>query len=68
MFIIPNSIIPYLSNTSKFCMIMALSAIGLKTSYGDIKKIGPRPMILGFIVDTLVVIVSIAVLIVTGRF
>lgn len=66
--IIPSNIVPALSNTSKYCMIIALSAIGLKTSYGDIKNIGPKPMILGFIVDTLVVVVSIGVQIATGRF
>ena len=66
--IIPNNIVPSLSKTSKFCMVMALSAIGLKTSFGDIKNIGFKPMFLGFIVDTLVVIVSIGVQIVTGRF
>lgn len=66
--IIPDSIAPTISDISRFCMIMALSSIGLTTSFGDIKDIGPRPMILGFIVDTLVVIVSIGVLLVTGRF
>lgn len=66
--IIPNSFVPILSNTSRFCMIMALGAIGLKTSFNDIKNIGPKPMIMGFIVDTLVVIVSLAVQIFTGRF
>ena len=66
--IIPSNIVPSLSKVSKFCMIMALSAIGLKTSYKDIRNIGPKPMILGFIVDTLVVFVSMAVLLATGRF
>lgn len=66
--IIPNDLIPALSKTSKFCMVMALSAIGLKTSFKDIKNIGFKPMILGFIVDTLVVFVSIGVQIATGRF
>jgi uncharacterized integral membrane protein (TIGR00698 family) len=66
--IIPNMLIPALSKTSKFCMVMALSAIGLKTSFGDIRNIGIKPMILGFIVDTLVVFVSIGVQIATGRF
>lgn len=47
---------------------MALSAIGLKTNFGDIKNTGFKPMILGFITDTLVVFVSIGVLIATGRF
>jgi uncharacterized integral membrane protein (TIGR00698 family) len=66
--IIPNTLIPTLSKTSKFSMVMALSAIGLKTSFRDIKDIGFKPMILGFIVDTLVVVVSIGVQIATGRF
>ena len=65
---IPNPLIPALSKTSKFCMVMALSAIGLKTSFGDIRNTGFKPMILGFIVDTLVVFVSIGVQIATGRF
>ncbi|MGB4587724.1 MAG: YeiH family protein [Clostridiaceae bacterium] len=66
--IIPNTLVPSLSKISKFCMVMALSAIGLKTSFGEIKNIGFKPMILGFIVDTLVVFVSIGVQIATGRF
>ncbi len=66
--IIPNILIPALSKTSKYCMVMALSDIGLKTSFGDIRNIGFKPMLLGFIVDTLVVFVSIGVQIVTGRF
>ena len=66
--IIPDAVAPTISRISRFCMVMALSAIGLRTSFGDIKNIGPKPMIMGFIVDTLVVFVSIGVLIVTGRF
>ncbi len=66
--IIPTTLVPTISKTSKFLMVMALSAIGLKTSYGDIKDIGFKPMILGFVVDTLVVFVSIGVQIATGRF
>ncbi len=66
--IIPNALVSALSKTSKFCMVMALSAIGLKTSFRDIRDIGFKPMILGFIVDTLVVFVSIGVQIAIGRF
>lgn len=66
--IIPITLVPVLSKASKFFMVMALSAIGLKTSFREIKDIGFKPMILGFIVDTLVVFVSIGVLIATGRF
>ncbi len=57
-----------ISSVSKFCMIMALSAIGLSTSFKDLKNIGPKPMILGFVVDTLVVFVSMGVLLLMGKF
>lgn len=66
--IIPEAIVPAISNTSRFAMVMALSAIGMKTSFGEIKEIGPKPMILGFIMDTLVVFVSLGVIYATGRF
>ena len=66
--IIPEALVPGLSKSSKFCMVMALSAIGLKTSYNDMKDIGFKPMILGFVIDTLVVFVSIGVQLATGRF
>jgi len=66
--IIPEFAVAPFAKTSKFCMVMALAAIGLKTSFEDIKNIGFKPMILGFIVDTLVVLVSIGVQVVTGRF
>lgn len=66
--IIPEIAVPALSKTSKFCMVMALSAIGLKTSFKDIRNIGFKPMILGFVIDTLVVFVSIGVQLATGRF
>lgn len=66
--IIPELMVPTISNVSKFCMVMALSAIGLKTSFKEIRNIGFKPMILGFIIDTLVVFVSIGVQIATNRF
>ncbi|UYP01160.1 YeiH family protein [Oceanotoga sp. DSM 15011] len=50
-----------LVKVSKFLMIMALSAIGLKTNFRDIKKSGFKPMIHGFIVSIAVVIVSLGV-------
>lgn len=66
--IIPETVVPAISNTSRFAMVMALSAIGMKTSFGEIREIGPKPMILGFIMDTLVVFVSLGVIYATGRF
>ncbi len=46
---------------SKFLMIAALAAIGLSTSFKDMKKSGIAPMIHGFIISLLVVIVAFAV-------
>ena len=42
-------------------MVCALAAIGLNTSFRDMKKSGIAPMIHGFIISALVVIVAIAV-------
>lgn len=61
MSFIPSNLQGYLKGVSKFMMAMALGAIGLKT---DIKKMlhsGLSPMILGFIVSLVVVVVSISV-------
>ena len=40
-------------------MIAALAAIGLNTSFKDMKKSGAAPMLYGFIISALVVIVAI---------
>ena len=42
-------------------MVAALAAIGLNTSFRDMKSAGIRPMIHGFIISALVVIVAIGV-------
>ncbi len=46
---------------SKFLMIAALAAIGLNTGHKEMKKSGIAPMVHGFIISALVVIVAIAV-------
>lgn len=56
---------PVVSNTlkdiSKFLMIAALAAIGMNTDFKEMKKSGLNPMIHGFIISALVVIVALAV-------
>ena len=47
-------------------MIAALAAIGLNTSFKDMARSGIRPMLHGFIISLLVVIVAIAVEYVVG--
>ncbi|MEE1351169.1 MAG: YeiH family protein [Clostridia bacterium] len=46
---------------SKFLMVCALAAIGLNTSFSSMKKAGIQPMIHGFIISALVVIVALLV-------
>lgn len=50
-----------LKNISKFLMVASLAAIGLNTNFNDMKKSGFNPMIHGFIISALVVIVALAV-------
>lgn len=59
--IIPSAISSNAKHLSKFLMVSALAAIGLNTSFKDMSKSGIRPMIHGFIISLLVVIVAIAV-------
>ena len=47
-------------------MVSALAAIGLNTSFKDMKKAGLRPMLHGFIISALVVVVALVVEIAMG--
>lgn len=46
---------------SKFLMVAALAAIGMNTEFKDMKKAGFSPMLHGFIISLLVVVVAILV-------
>ena len=61
VFTIPAQVVSSTKSTSKFLMVCALAAIGLNTSFKDMKKSGIRPMIHGFIISALVVIVALVV-------
>lgn len=50
-----------MKDISKFLMVAALAAIGLNTDFREMKKSGIKPMIHGFLISLLVVIVAIAV-------
>lgn len=65
--LIPANIGVMLKSTSKFLMIMALGAIGLKTNLRDVKKAGIAPMFHGFIISAIVVIVSLGVQVLLGQ-
>lgn len=61
VFQIPTEVVSATKTASKFLMVSALAAIGLNTSFGDLKKSGIRPMVHGFIISALVVIVALLV-------
>lgn len=50
-----------ISIVSKFFMVMSLGAIGLKTNFKKVSKSGFLPMLHGFIISLLVVVVSFMV-------
>ncbi|MBR4079386.1 MAG: YeiH family putative sulfate export transporter [Christensenellaceae bacterium] len=58
---IPAAVVSGSKSVSKFLMVCALAAIGLNTSFSGLKKSGIRPMIHGFIISVLVVIVALFV-------
>ncbi len=59
--IVPQAISGAAKDISKFLMVGALAAIGLNTDFKKMAKSGTRPMLHGFIISALVVIVAIAV-------
>lgn len=59
--VIPGEVSAAMKDISKFLMVSALAAIGLNTSFRDMKRAGIAPMLHGFIISALVVIVAIGV-------
>jgi uncharacterized membrane protein YadS len=59
--VIPAAVSAEAKSLSKFLMVSALAAIGLNTSFKQMSKSGPKPMLHGFIISALVVVVAIAV-------
>jgi uncharacterized integral membrane protein (TIGR00698 family) len=59
--IIPATVSTAMKTLSKFLMVSALAAIGMNTDFREMKKSGINPMIHGFIISVLVVIVAIVI-------
>ena len=59
--LIPAALASGLKSVSKFLMVAALGAVGLNTDFKSLCKSGAKPMLHGFIVSLLVVLVAIAV-------
>jgi len=60
--LIPATVSQTLNDISKFLMVVALAAIGLKTDLGEMKQSGLKPLLHGVTTSILVVIVSLIVL------
>ena len=66
VFTIPADVVSGTKTVSKFLMVCALAAIGLNTSFASMKKSGIRPMLHGFIISALVVVVALLVEVAIG--
>ena len=66
VFEVSAAVVSGTKSASKFLMVCALAAIGLNTSFSSMRKAGIRPMIHGFIISVLVVIVALVVEIAMG--
>lgn len=56
-----------ISSISKFFMVMSLGAIGLNTNFKEVSKSGFLPMVHGFLISALVVVVSFGVQVLMGQ-
>lgn len=65
---IPVTVSSTIKEISKFLMVTALAAIGMNTDFREMKKSGINPMVHGFIISVLVVIVSLVVQYFMGMF
>ncbi len=64
---IPEAVSMNVATLSKLFMVMALGAIGLKTNFKEVAHSGFKPMLHGFIISALVVVVSFAVQLFMGQ-
>lgn len=65
--IISNQLSDKIATLSKFCMVMSLGAIGLRTNFKEVSKSGFMPMVHGFLISLLVVVVSFGVQVFMGQ-
>ncbi len=57
--LIPAVVSTFLKDASKFLMVVALAAIGLKTDIGAMREAGFKPMLHGVLTSLLVILVSL---------
>ena len=59
--LIPATVSGGMKECSRFLMVCALAAIGLNTDFRDLRRAGIAPMVHGFLISALVVLVALAV-------
>ncbi len=64
---VPAAAGEYASTVSKFFMVAALGAIGLETGFGEMFRSGLKPMLHGFIISALVVVVAFVIQVLLGQ-
>lgn len=64
--LLPADLVSVMKSISKFLMVAALAAIGLNTDFKKLCKSGAKPMLHGFVISLLVVLVAIGVEYVIG--
>lgn len=65
--LVPGEASRVVSDISKFFMPMALGAIGLKTNFKEVAGAGFKPMLHGFLISAIVVVVSFLVQLALGQ-
>jgi uncharacterized integral membrane protein (TIGR00698 family) len=66
--LIPAGAHHYLSDAATWMITAALAAIGLSTRFGNIRRAGPRPIVLGAVLWATVGVTSLALQAATGTF
>ena len=52
-------IILYIKGSAKICLTMAMAAVGMSTNLGELREMGYKPFVVGFIAAITVGLVSI---------
>ena len=61
-----TAILKLLDEVARFCIIMALAAVGLGTRFSDMRKTGLKPFVVGLCVAAVLALFSLSVIAVTG--
>ena len=51
---LPGAVVTWATDTSRWCLVVAIAAAGVKTSLGDLEKLGWQPVVM-LVVETVVI-------------